>query len=394
MRPVEESPYLNRDQVQEEILKMNNTILATCSSAGGGGQFEVDLEKKQCTLPRRNAFVNNQYGVLRQLNGETLASDLEVMRDIFGYSGTLNANATDILVDEVNPEICNMDEFMLSFNADKARDPFLGQPTDERVQKMNSIDDTTVYMANKDKDAYVIPRPTFKQIKELISKQVWQPLVIGADVSPEAICACQLGNSTPIWGLRSVQMSSYNHQKLFAKLKEANIISHVQKLIVYPPNGQLCMCSWIGTDLGGRFATFTERLWERRARQEINLERRVDDENEEFVKQVVLKIEHIINQRTVNTYANVMKKRAWERHDPVEARLAPALIDMNPNIQNSNFVKYFGPEALSNPDLAPFVRNLTNPFAKGLGLNDKAKKELGMDFSRHSDPATINETYA
>ena len=391
MKPIPESPYLEPDQVQAEILKMNNSLYLTCNGLRPPG---VSLEEKQCTLPRESAFLPSQYGVLSQLNGETLAVDLQVMREIFGYAGTLNANSTDIMVDDGGNELASdLNEFMLSFNADKARDPFLGQPTDERVQKMNVIDDTAVYMANMDPNRYVIPKPTFQQIKELISKQVWQPLAIGANVSPDAICTCQLGNATPIWGLRAVQMSSYNHQRLFKKLQEANIISHVHKLIVYPPNGQLCMCSWIGTDLAGRFSTFTERLWERRARQEINLERRVDDENEEFVKQVVMKIEHIINQRTVNTYATVMKKRAYERHDPVEERLAPAIIDSNPKLENSNFVKYFGPEALSNPDLAPFARNLSNPFAKGLGLNEKAKKELGLDFSRHADPSTINATY-
>jgi hypothetical protein len=392
MKPIEESPYLTRDQVQDEIFKMNNSLAIACQ--GPLGSSTTFLDEKQCTLPRENTFANNQYGVLLELNGQTLSSDLQVLREISGYAGTLNAGASDIMVDDYGNEMAsNLNEFDLSFNADKARDPFLGQPTDERVQKMNMIDDTTVYMANKDPGAYVIPRPTFKQVKELISKQVWQPLVVGAEVSRDAICACQLGNTTPIWGLRAVQMSSYNHQKLFKKLKEANILSHVEKLIVYPPNGQLCMCSWIGTDLAGRFATFTERLWERRARQEIDLERRIDDENEEFVKQVVMKIEHIINQRTVNTYATVMKKRAWERHDPVEERLAPSIIDSNPSLQNSNFVKYFGPEALSNPDMAGFVRGLTNPWGKGLGLNEKAKKELGIDFSRHADPSTINASY-
>lgn len=377
MRPVEETPYLTREEIEFEKRNVDAWI----------------EEKKCCTLPRRNAYVNNQYGVLRQLNGETLASDLEVMREMFGYAGTLNANAGDILVDEANPEVPNLNEFTLSYNADKARDPFMGQPTDSRIQQMNAIDDTIVYMNNKDKDAYVLPRPTFDQIKSMISKEVWMPLVIGRGVSPDTLCACQLGNTTPIWSLRAIQMSSYNHQRLYRKLKEANIISHVERLIVYPPNGSLCMCSWIGADLGGRFATFTERLWERRARQELNLERRVDDENDEFVKQVVLKIEHIINQRTVNAYAQIVKKRGYERIDPVEERLAPAIVDMNPRIENSNFVKYFGPEALSNPDMAAFARNLSNPFAKGLKLNEKAKKELGIDFSRHADPRTVNETY-
>jgi hypothetical protein len=91
---------------------MNNSLAIACQ--GPLGSSTTFLDEKQCTLPRENTFVNNQYGVLLELNGQTLSSDLQVLREISGYAGTLNAGASDIMVDDYGNEMAsNLNEFDL-----------------------------------------------------------------------------------------------------------------------------------------------------------------------------------------------------------------------------------------------------------------------------------------
>lgn len=334
----------------------------------------VSFLPENCTFPRPPAYVNSQFGALLELNPQQLSSDLVVLRELSGYAGVLNAGAPDIEVSESNLSTMGIDEFYLSHNADKARDPFLGRPTDTRIRMMNKIDDTTVAESST---VSQVPRATFEGIAKHFT---YKPFLVGECVAPDATCQCQLGASTPIWSTRAVMLSSRNHHKLYEKLKKAGILSGIQKFIVYPPNGSLCMCSWIGTDLGGRFATFSERKYDRRARQEINLERVLDDENDEFVKQVWDKINHMNNQKTVNAYTSVMKKRAFVRHTPLDERNAPVMpAGSDFALENSDFVKYFGTGMINNPDMGSAVRNLTNPYKS---LREDAKTMLGLDFTK------------
>lgn len=338
---------------------------------------------ENCTYPRKNTYVNNQYGAILELNGQTLSSDLQVLREISGYGGVLNSMSSDIQVSDSNLSTMGIDEFYLSPNADKARDPFLGRPTDTRIKQMTQFDDTIVAESSTESQ---IPRATFAEIEKHF-KDLFKPFFVGEGVCAGDTCQCQLGAATPVWSTRAVMLSSKNHQKLYEKLKKAGIIAGIRKFIVYPPNGALCMCSWIGTDLGGRFATFSERKYDRRARQEINLERVLDDENDEFVKQVWDKINHLNNQRTVNTFANIMKKRAYVRHTPLDERNAPSMpADPDLKYENTNFATYFGTGMINNPDMGAAVRNLSNPYKS---LNQDAKIMLGLDFTRQASQPNV-----
>jgi len=305
-----------------------------------------------CVLPYQELYTLNSVGPQSQINaeyGNELPSDLQVQLALTGYGGQMRRGASDIEMEETHPDFANINDFGPLTKG--AGDPFKGRPTATRAAK---------YMFQDVRDSKKLHEINWggSRIKKPDIRDFAQKMPIGyrigssESVTPGAKCVCVLPETTPWSSVRAVMLSQINGPKLYDALVEAGLILGMDKLLVYEPNTQPCICSYVGTDYAQEFVNFTFRFMGMPSSQEFDIQATMEEQNRIFAQQLLAQTFTAAQQKQIVAYDRAAGKLRGLQPRPEREADAPELAKSVECLGSSNLPQASGGKFLDNKDTA------------------------------------------